>query len=617
MAKEFGFSDRIVLEKHWLLISSLFVFSILAFSLVFYNLKNIQQDKNSLGYFISSVVAGLFLVALQCNFYLEITEFNTYILNNNLLFAALHTIITLFLLTRVLQQVRFDQIHARKKTRNLSLAFISLTAGHSIFGSITTVMEAFQLSVNYDLFNLEYASVFLLVVISVAKGERQYLDERNNLNYMAYHDSLTGLYNRLYIQEDLEKRVGEGKPFYLLLLDLDYFKHINDTHGHLFGDEVIRTVASFIKSKLGASDIAGRLGGDEFVIIFHDEQSSQSINEFCSSILEYFSNPIVIKGRQISITTSIGVSSFPVNADSPEDLLVKADISMYKTKGDGRNSYTIYNELLEKQFRKDVTLQSDLSKALLNKEFEVYYQPMVNLKEKKIIGFEALLRWNHPEKGMVNPGEFIHIAEETGLIIPIGEWVVHEACRQIHQWNEQLNQDFIVSVNLSLKQFSKKGIFETLSDIVDEIGISPSLVTIEITESMAMVNTEHTLALLKEFKEKGFGISIDDFGTGYSSLGYLKDFSIQSIKIDRSFIKSVNDSGKDDAIVKAILSIAGNLGIQVVAEGVEQPQQEKFLVSQQCDYAQGYHYSKPLNSSDLLKFLRSNDATWNTSAILT
>ncbi|TYS00322.1 bifunctional diguanylate cyclase/phosphodiesterase [Rossellomorea vietnamensis] len=607
LAIEYSLVENIRTPGMAVLFISLFSFTMLAFSLVFYNLKNIEQDKNSLGYFISSIVAGVFLVAIQCTLYLELTGFDTYILNNTLLFAVLHTIITLFLLTRVLQQIRFDQLHSRVKVKNLSLGIISIICGYSLFCSFITVLESFSLTVNYDIFNVEYVSTILLFAITVAQGERQYLDERAKLNYLAYHDSLTGLHNRTYMQESLSKKTRESKlPFYVLLLDLDYFKHINDTHGHFFGDEVLIKVSSFIKSKLGPLDRAGRLGGDEFVIFYHEEMNDLSIEDFCGSILDYLSNPLVINGRQITVTTSIGVASYPDNAETPGELLVKADISMYKTKGDGRNSFTIFNNQLEEQFNKDITFQADLSKALLNNEFEVYYQPVISLKDKKVVGFEALLRWNHPEKGMVSPGEFIHIAEETGMIVSIGEWVVREACRQIHDWNRLLNQEYTISVNLSLKQFSKKDIFEVLWDIIMETGISPSLVTIEITESMAMVNTEHTLSLLEKFKVNGIGISIDDFGTGYSSLSYLKDFSIHSIKIDRSFIKSVNESGKDDAIVKAIMSIAENLGIEVVAEGVELPQQEHFLVREQCRYAQGYHYSRPLNSSDLLKYLKGN-----------
>ncbi|WP_421384865.1 putative bifunctional diguanylate cyclase/phosphodiesterase [Bacillus salacetis] len=603
---QLGLFDYSLLLETWYVILNLFVFTILAFSLVFYNLKTIEQERNSMGYFICSIISGVFLVAIQCNFYLELTGFDTYILNNTLLFAVLHTILTLFLLTRLLQQVRFDQLHAPEKVRNVSLAAVSLICGHSLLGALLTVTAAFNLTVNRDLFNIEYISAILLFVMTVAKGERQYLDERGKLNYMAYHDSLTGLYNRSYIQDILAEKTSGTQPFRLLLLDLDYFKHINDTHGHFFGDEVLKQVAVSIKTMLGRNALAGRLGGDEFVILFDEQQSDDEVEKFCSSILDYFSSPIIIDGRQVTITASIGVSAFPDNAHTPGELLVKADISMYKTKGDGRNSFTIFNDDLEKQFRQETALQADLSRALLNREFEVFYQPMVSLKEKKVIGFEALLRWNHPERGMVNPGEFIHIAEETGLIVPIGEWVVHEACRQIHEWNQQLNKVYSISINLSLKQFARKDIYEVLTGIVKETGLPSSLVTIEITESMAMTNTDHTLAVLKKFKASGFGISIDDFGTGYSSLSYLKDFSIHSIKIDRSFIKSVTDSGKDDAIVKAILSIAGNLGLEVVAEGVELPQQEHFLLSQHCNYAQGYHYSKPLNSRDLLEYLEKN-----------
>jgi diguanylate cyclase len=594
------------LQDLWYLMVCLFVFTILAFSLVFYNLQNIEQEKNSWGYFISSIISGVFLVAIQCNFYLELTGFNTYILNNTLLFAVLHTVLTLFLLTRILQQVRFDQLHAPGKVRVVSLAVVSLIFGHSLLGALVTVTEAFGLMVVDGFFQAEYISALLLFVITVAQGERQYLDEREKLNYMAYHDSLTGLYNRSFIQRRLADKTSENQPFHLLLLDLDYFKNINDTHGHFFGDEVLKEVAASIKKMLGNNDIAGRIGGDEFVILLNEEHRPGDVEKFSSAILNYFSHPLTIDGRQVTITASIGVSKFPDHAQTPGELLVKADISMYNTKGEGRNSFTFFNEELEKTFRRETTLQADLSKALLNSEFEVYYQPMVSLKEKRVFGFEALLRWNHPQRGMISPGEFIHIAEETGLIVPIGEWVVKEACGQIHEWNQKLKREYSVSINLSLKQFGRRDIYEVIRGIVNESGLSPALVTIEITESMAMTNTNHTLTVLKKFKDSGFGISIDDFGTGYSSLSYLKDFSIHSIKIDRSFIKSVNESGKDDAIVKAILSIAGNLGLEVVAEGVEQPQQEHFLLSQHCDYAQGYHYSKPLNSSDLLKYLEKN-----------
>ncbi|RIW38500.1 EAL domain-containing protein [Bacillus salacetis] len=612
-----GSYENIQLHDSWYIIISLFLFTNLAFALVFYDLKNIQLEKNSTGYFLSSIISGLFLTTIQCNFYLEMTGFNTYILKDKLLFAVLHTIITLFLMSRILQQVRFDQLHAFEKIRNSSLVVISLICGCSLFGSMLTVTDAFSISDYKGLFNLDYLMITLLLVITVATGERQYLNERAKLNYLAYHDSLTGLYNRTYLQDLLKEKTVCGAPFHLLLLDLDYFKHINDTHGHFFGDEILKEVAEFLKSMLGSNDAAGRLGGDEFIILFQEKGGAYSIQEFCAAILEYFSQPLTIDGRQVTVTASIGACAFPANGKTPAELLVKADISMYKTKGNGRNSFTIFNEEIEKQYNGEITLQSDLSKALLNSELEVYYQPMVNLKDQKVAGFEALLRWNHPVRGLISPAEFIPIAEDTGLIVPIGEWVAKEACRQIHEWNLLMNREFVVSINLSLKQFSTGDIYGVMTEIIKETGIPPSLVTIEITESMAMANTEHTLSLLKKFREDGIGISIDDFGTGYSSLSYLKDFSIQSIKIDRSFISSVNGSGKDDAIVKAIFSIAGNLGLEVVAEGVELPQQESFLLSQQCHYAQGYHYSKPLNSRDLLRYLQESGGRLHPDAAFT
>jgi diguanylate cyclase (GGDEF)-like protein len=416
-------------------------------------------------------------------------------------------------------------------------------------------------------------------------------------NYLAYHDELTGLPNRRYFKEILNNYINsyssKSEHMSLIFLDLDKLKMINDTFGHSKGDLLIKESANIIKECLNKNDYVCRMGGDEFVLVCFNIKTKEQASELAEKIINAFNKTIEIDNQQFHVTTSMGILLYHENPVDFENCLIYADNAMYKAKANGRNCYVIYDPVLEGSYKDKIILKMDMEKALENNEFTLYYQPQVDIKNGNIVGVEALIRWIHEEKGIISPDRFIPIAEETGLISKIGEWVLREACSQMKKWQNSNLPPMKVSVNLSAQQFLKRDLTEVIKGVLSETGLDPKYLELEITESMTM-EVDYAIKVLRELKDLGVEISIDDFGTGYSSLNYLKKFSINYLKIDRSFIRDIIDGKSDANIVATIISMAHNLGLKVVAEGVENKKQLRFLQLYNCDFVQGYFFSRPI-----------------------
>lgn len=426
----------------------------------------------------------------------------------------------------------------------------------------------------------------------------RYLAEEK-YNYLAYHDELTGLPNRLYFKEILneyiDNKMCEYRNMSLIFLDLDKLKMINDKFGHSKGDLLIKEAANMLKECLNKDDHVFRMGGDEFVLLCFDIKNKKQATELAEKIINAFNRTIVMDDHHLHITPSLGIVLYKDNPANFEDCLIYADNAMYKAKSNGRNGYVIYDSILEESYKDKLTLKMDIEKALENNEFILHYQPQVDIKNGKIIGVEALIRWEHKEKGIIFPDKFITIAEETGLISKIGEWVLREASSQMKKWQEINLPPIKVAVNLSAQQFPKSDLTQIIKNILAETKLAPEYLELEITESMTM-EVDHAIKTLNELKDLGVKISIDDFGTGYSSLNYLKRFSIDSLKIDRSFIKDIMNDENDANIIDTIISMAHNLKLEVIAEGVEDKEQLRFLQLRYCNFVQGYYFSRPLSA---------------------
>lgn len=420
------------------------------------------------------------------------------------------------------------------------------------------------------------------------------------VKHLAYHDYLTGLPNRNLLNNHLKQMLSEtesNKSIAVLSIDLDRFKVINDTLGHSVGDKLLIEVSKRLRFLVHDKDIIFRQGGDEFIITL-DNVTREELSIIANSIIEVLASPFKINSYEIFTTPSIGISLFPQDGETIEMLLKHAETAMYQAKKAGKNTYKFYS-LSEESFEfNPLQLEMDLHKALEREELILYYQPKVNLKTGELIGTEALIRWNHPKWGMVSPAKFIPIAEESGLIIPIGEWAIRQACIQNKKWQDQGYQ-FSISVNLSARQFLQSNLVQIVSTILEETKLEPKYLELEITESMT-ADIERTITTLQELKRIGVRISIDDFGTGFSSLNYLKRFPVDTLKIDQSFVRELHNNPNDETIVKTIISMAHSLNLQVVAEGIETQEQLVFLQQHLCDGGQGYFFSKPRSPLELL-----------------
>ncbi|MCQ6277567.1 EAL domain-containing protein [Bacillus sp. V3B] len=417
---------------------------------------------------------------------------------------------------------------------------------------------------------------------------------------LAHYDSLTGLVNRNYFQIIMEKTITEAKEnqyqLAVVFIDLDRFKVINDTYGHGVGDLLLKQVSKRIVSNVRKEDIVSRQSGDEFILLLQDISCVET-EKIMNRISQSLSPPFILDGIEIHCTPSIGISCFPSDGTEAETLITYADVAMYKAKEKGRNNYQFFTKEMSEEISKKLALENQLRKAVEEDQLQVYYQPQLDLKTNRIVATEALLRWCHPEKGFISPMDFIPLSEETGLILPIGEWVLNEACKQTKTWRDQ-GFDLSVSVNLSNRQLINEHIVETIEKVLLHSELDPKHVTLEITESVAIVNLTDTLHKLKKLQDFGINISLDDFGTGYSSLSYLSILPITSVKIDQSFIKDIEDSAKRE-MVKSIGNIAHSIGLKVVAEGIEDEQQFNIIRSLGLEMIQGYYVSHPIPEAEM------------------
>lgn len=443
---------------------------------------------------------------------------------------------------------------------------------------------------------------FIHVVRDTTK--RKQADEK--LEHHTFYDQLTNLPNRELFSQYLEHMLGRcsSKDKYLfavLFIDLDRFKVINDSLGHLIGDQLLLAVARRLESCMRNEDMISRFGGDEFVLFLENIEDVGGATQIADRIQNKMMSPFNLNGNEVFVTVSIGIALSSTGYKSVPEILRDADAAMYRAKALGRSRYEIFDAEMHANAVNLMQLEADLRRAVKNEEFIVYYQPIVSVTENSIIGVEALVRWNHPERGLISPLEFIPIAEETGLINEIGEWVLSTSCVQNKIWLDAGYRPLTIRVNFSARQFQRQDLVTTIKKVLDDTGMPADLLNIEITESIAM--EEHSIETLNRISNMGIQISIDDFGTGYSSLGYLKDLPINTVKIDKSFIKDILVDPNAKSIVKAIIAMASNLRIMVVAEGVETEGQKEFLHSQQCDKIQGFLYSPPVPEDDFTKLL--------------
>ena len=448
--------------------------------------------------------------------------------------------------------------------------------------------------------------------------ERKQSEEK--IIYMAYYDTLTNLPNRYLLKDRLKQALASAKKYErlvaILFLDLDNFKRINDTLGHEIGDQLLQSVADRLVRFMRKSDTiarlsgnelektVARLGGDEFTVLLTEVRYIQDAAKVAQRIIDLFSQPFKIKDHDIYISSSIGISVYPYNADDVDTLLKNADMAMYHAKDQGRNNFQFYTESMNIATHERFALENKLRKALDLSEFQLYYQPQLNTRSRKIFGVEALIRWIHPDKGLLSPNAFIPLAEETGLILPIGEWILLTACAQNKAWQIAGFEPIHVTVNISGTQFRQNNFVETVTKALNDAVLDPRYLELELTESIFMETTETTITTLKELKALGVRVSIDDFGIGYSSLSYLKRFPIDTLKIDRSFVRDIPTDPNDKAIINAIIAMAHSLNLRVVAEGVETIHQMSFLHKQEIDGMQGYLFSSPLPTDSLTQLLK-------------
>jgi len=450
---------------------------------------------------------------------------------------------------------------------------------------------------------------FVQSVANVLAAAIERREAEQQLAQLAQFDSLTGLPNRTLFRDRLTQAVARAQRderlTALLFLDLDHFKEINDTLGHETGDRVLKSVSERLRGCLRQHDTIARPGGDEFTVILEELTSSAQIERVADKILQAFASPIYVDDKEFFVTPSIGVAVYPYDGKDVDNLLKHADIAMYQAKNEGRNNVQFYASTMSAAANDRMSLERSLRRALEREEFLVYYQPVVDLWSGTIIGMEALLRWRHPEWGLVAPARFLSLAEQTGLIVPIGEWVLREACTQSARWQKAGLLPVRVAVNLSARQFRKSNLVDVVAGALEGTGLRGNLLELEITESLLMENPEISGRLLERLKAMGVHVALDDFGTGYSSFAYLKHFPLDTVKIDQSFVRNVTSDPDDAAIVIGMIELAHSLELKLTAEGAETKEQTEFLRYHGCDYAQGYLFSHPLPAEELIAILQT------------
>ncbi len=454
--------------------------------------------------------------------------------------------------------------------------------------------------INYNPINDEYGDT-KHAIIMLSNYEKSELDP------------LTKLPNRYLLQKQLKNILVDSqkndKIFAVLYMDLDRFKFVNDTLGHSYGDLLLQQACERMKNSIGDEHILARMGGDEFVCVLQNLQNEGDAENIAKSIVSSFSKPFTLHDIEIHISTSIGISLFPYDGDDDEILLTNADSAMYRAKKKGRNQYEKANIEVSAGCFERLIIENNLRKALERNELSLNFQPQLDIRNEKVIGFEALLRWNHPDLGNIPPSDFIPIAEETGLILPIGDWVLKNACLKLKEWENAGFDSLRIAVNLSAQQFLQKNMVEKIKEVIKETSINPECLELEITEGVVIHDVDSAISVLKQLRDIGVQISIDDFGTGYSSLNYLKELPVNTLKIDRSFIFDIDSNPSSKALTAAITTMAHDLKLNVVAEGVETYKQLSYVKKSSCDVIQGFYFSRPLQSNRVIDFLNANQET--------
>jgi diguanylate cyclase len=466
---------------------------------------------------------------------------------------------------------------------------------------LTILTESVNIAKGFKLGAVDYITKPIIgpVLKARVKTHLELSYQRRQLEQQVTIDELTGLLNRRgfikALNDHLKFHKRNKQVAALLFIDLDQFKNINDSMGHDAGDELLKNVAIILKDSVRETDIVGRFGGDEFVIGLLDITAPEDAASISNKIINEISKPFVINQMEVFIGASIGITLFPDDAVLLSDLLRNGDNAMYQAKKTGKNCYVFYEQKMEEKAKRKMLLNSSLHNALKNNEFKLLYQPQVLSRTGEVFGAEVLIRWQRSEQGLISPSEFIPIAEKNGLIVPIGEYVLFEACKQTKYWHDLGYKKITISVNFSVKQFQQRNIVETIKNVVEESGLNPKFLKIEITESLLMINIKETIKKLKKLKDFGIESSIDDFGTGYSSLRYLQQFPVSHLKIDKAFVDNVVE---DSTIASTVINLGKNLNLQVISEGIENHKQNEKLMDLGCFNAQGYLFGEPMTADD-------------------
>lgn len=513
------------------------------------------------------------------------------------------------------------------------LSTVSEEERHSVKEVINAAVKAKKsFNINYRIVLTDGSERFILnhgevlysdndepeIILGAVQDVTELKQAEEEIRYLAFYDGLTGLANRMLFQDRLtqEIRLAERnkQQFALLYLDLDQFKRVNDTFGHHIGDLLLKKVSGALQKCIRATDTASRLvemnrnpaiarlGGDEFTVILPNIKEPENAAFVARRILKEIPKPYILDGHEITATTSVGISLYPTDGTDASELLKHADTAMYQAKNNGRNTYQFYEESLNTAAIERFTIERDIAKAIERNEFLLYYQPKIDLQSRKIVGAEALIRWIHPQQGMIPPDKFISIAEESGQIIAINKWVINEACRQWKEWQDSGYDPGVIAVNLSGYQFAQQDIFRTIRSSVEAVNLSPSSLEIEITENILMQEEKEINRILFKVKEMGIRIALDDFGTGYSSLSYLASYPVDTIKIDRSFVEGCNTNKNKVILIKAIVALGHSLGMSIVAEGVEEEEELLIVSDLGANEAQGYLFSRPLPAEEFIAF---------------
>ncbi len=524
---------------------------------------------------------------------------------------------------------RFDSWEGVIAERNIISSFVPVRADDNapvqavmeIYSDVTRVVERMERTQWQIVIGVIGATLLLYALIlwyslrferAVRAQEAQRRVDEERVRYQAYHDALTGLPNRTSFAEHLEEAIRRARrakwSLAVMFLDLDRFKVVNDSLGHDAGDTLLRAAADRLKSTLRESDLLFRMGGDEFTVLLENVRGPEEAAAVAARMIETIGAPVTLADHELHVSASIGISLYPKDDEVGERLVKSADAAMYRAKEMGRNRYMFFTAEMNERVESQLVLEASLQRAHKNGEFELHYQPRVDTDGRRVIGVEALLRWNHPESGLVLPARFIPTLEETGQIVQVGEWVLRAACRQNRAWQDAGLAPMRVSVNVSTRQFQSETLLQSVQSALEESGLDPVWLELELTESQLLVDTEAAIEVLAQLNALGVAISIDDFGSGYSSLNYLKRLPIDCLKIDQGFVRDLGSSAKDGAIVEAIAAVARSLNLGLVAEGVETAGQARFLRRLYCTEMQGYFYSRPVAAEVLPEIIAALDA---------